>query len=656
MNLSISNNLVGHSDPIQMPVSELLTGTYHFTIPSYQRGYRWESGDGVHPNEDAKQVDDLLNDLTSFVVGNTNVKPNYYLQPLMVKPRQNQQSVWEWEVLDGQQRLTTILLILKCLNEKLMMNNPLKLFTIRYDNRPLLDFNRITYDKNNQIDYNYPLPNSNQDSFYVRKAKDRIEKWYEDKIDGDTQLQDKLKDALIYADPSRGVNSTPSLRAIFIWYNVEPVGMHPFSTKGRIHDIEVFNRLNRGKISLTESELIKALFILKLKKYGSPHGSSLTIETLVKKWDDMGRKFQDDGLWKMISPRNKEYQNRLDLLFDFIRESDNNSKEKSSYLYFYKKMAKLLAVSDLEVLWDEIKRHFDKLCKWHEDAHSHNFVGYLVECGKSISGINREIGNKSSVIVLKEMVKKVLKTRGILFDASGEPTVEELNYKEHSDAIRKVLLLFNVVACDKYGQKFPFDSYRDFSYDIEHVNSQTENPIEKIEEKIEWIKEQAFQCLMEDRLEMDKATNHWTQSAVIARELIIEGVQLLRHFKDNDNKDIGNRFKPYRIKVESYYAYGNPTVSNALISADRDSLGNLNLLNSSINREYKNALYPNKLKTLKRCDQEGVYIPLCTKYLFLKYYTNTSNSASAFNMMRWRKEDQEDYLKTIKFTLKNALL
>ena len=87
----------------------------------------------------------------------------------------------------------------------------------------------------------------------------------------------------------------------------------------------------------------------------------------------------------------------------------------------------------------------------------------------------------------------------------------------------------------------------------------------------------------------------------------------------------------------------------------RHSLGNLTLLNSTINREYKNALYPNKLKTLKRYDQEGVYIPLCTKYLFLKYYTNTSNTTSAFNMMRWRQEDQKDYVNAICFTLKNAL-
>ena len=655
MDLTNINNLVGNPNPIQMPVSELLTGTCHFTIPSYQRGYRWESGDGINPNEESKQVDDLLSDLTNFVIAHPTDKANYYLQPLMVKPRYNGQ-YWEWEVLDGQQRLTTMLLILKCLNKKLRPSNPLDLFTIRYDSRKQLDFGKITYDKSS-ADYDYPLPNDNQDCYYVRKAKDRIEKWYEDEVDKNGPLQNKLKEALLDEDASRrGIKPFPLLRAVFIWYNVEPASsIGPVATT-RIHDIEVFNRLNRGKISLTASELIKALFILRLKKLGTPAGSSLTIETLVRKWDDMGRKLQDDGLWKMISPRDKEYQNRLDLLFDFIRESDAKSKEKQSYLYYYKKMnSSTFAVADLETLWEDIKRHFDKLCKWHEDAHIHNYVGYLVECGKSISEINRKIENGSTVAVLKDMARQVLTSKGIMFDSSGEPDLGNLNYKDHSDSIRKVLLLFNVVSCDKYGLKFPFDSYRDGSYDIEHVNSQTDNPIEKIAEKMAWIKDQALQCLWEDRLEKDPVTNKWTHAASVARDLIIEGVRLLSVFIDK-GMDPRNEFQLYRRKVESYYAYGNPYVPNAIISADRDSIGNLTLLNSTINREYKNALYPNKLKTLKRCDQEGVYIPLCTKYLFLKYYTRTANATSAFNMMRWRKEDQDDYLKAIQFTIKNALL
>ena len=98
MDLTNIKNTLGHPDPIQMPVSELITGSYVFNIPSYQRGYRWESNDMSCPTNDVKQVDDLLEDLTTFV-GN-NLSGNYYLQPLMVKPRKDKSGRWVWDVLD----------------------------------------------------------------------------------------------------------------------------------------------------------------------------------------------------------------------------------------------------------------------------------------------------------------------------------------------------------------------------------------------------------------------------------------------------------------------------------------------------------------------------------------------------------------------------
>ncbi len=118
LDLTQAKNIVGHTEPIEMPVSELLNGSYIFNIPSYQRGYRWESSEKGDSSEEIKQVDDLLNDLTSFV--SSTSKGNYYLQPLMVKPRLAENGTIEWDVLDGQQRLTTMLLILKCINENLL--------------------------------------------------------------------------------------------------------------------------------------------------------------------------------------------------------------------------------------------------------------------------------------------------------------------------------------------------------------------------------------------------------------------------------------------------------------------------------------------------------------------------------------------------------
>lgn len=638
MDLTDVKKMAESSEPIEMPVSELLTGNYQFSIPSYQRGYRWESTEaGGEDEQEAKQVDDLLNDLTYFVTSNPHKKANYYLQPLMVKPRLLADGSYEWDVLDGQQRLTTMLLVLKCLKERLYGGQQFGLYELKYANRKQLDFNRITFDRDS-ADYDFPMANENLDSYYVRKAKDRIERWYDNELSNNPSLSDKFKEMLFYPDETRGVNSSPALRAKFIWYNVQALQPGAPQLNGnRQHDIEVFNRLNRGKISLTDSELIKALFLLCIKVAPAYGSSLLTPETLVRKWDDMGKKFQNEEFWNMIAPKGADYSNRLDLLFDFIKDCSGNGKG-SAYRFYYKKMHGLFTSPDInkvEELWTEVKQYFDTLCKWHENVHKHNFIGYLIENGE-------ELANIYSSPDLETKIRKGL----------GLENVDEIDTLRYYDnegykKIRKVLLLFNVLTCDKFGQKFPFNLYRDNTFDVEHVNSQTDNPIEKIDEKIAWVKQQAIPCLWIDRNETD-TNGILTSGAREARDLITEGVQFLRDVKLNNNRDTGSKFKGYRTAVEYYYASGNRNTG----MFEKDAIGNLALLNSSINREYKNALFPQKLRTLKRSDQEGVYIPLCTKYMFLKYYSNPQANVSAFSMMRWRQEDQDEYTEAIKESIR----
>ena len=638
MDLTDVKKMAESSEPIEMPVSELLTGNYQFSIPSYQRGYRWESTEaGGEDEQEAKQVDDLLNDLTYFVTSNPHKKANYYLQPLMVKPRLLADGSYEWDVLDGQQRLTTMLLVLKCLKERLYGGQQFGLYELKYANRKQLDFNRITFDRAS-ADYDFPMANENLDSYYVRKAKDRIERWYDNELSNNPSLSDKFKEMLFYPDETRGVNSSPALRAKFIWYNVQALQPGAPQLNGnRQHDIEVFNRLNRGKISLTDSELIKALFLLCIKVAPAYGSSLLTPETLVRKWDDMGKKFQNEEFWNMIAPKGADYSNRLDLLFDFIKDCSGNGKG-CAYRFYYKKMHGLLSSPDInkvEELWTEVKQYFDTLCKWHENVHKHNFIGYLIENGEDLANIYSS----------PDLETKIRKGLGL----ENVDEIDTLRYYDNEGykKIRKVLLLFNVLTCDKFGQKFPFNLYRDNTFDVEHVNSQTDNPIEKIDEKIAWVKQQAIPCLWIDRNETD-TNGILTSGAREARDLITEGVQFLRDVKLNNNRDTGSKFKGYRTAVEYYYASGNRNTG----MFEKDAIGNLALLNSSINREYKNALFPQKLRTLKRSDQEGVYIPLCTKYMFLKYYSNPQANVSAFSMMRWRQEDQDEYTEAIKESIR----
>ena len=78
-----------------------------FYVPAYQRGYRWS----------AEQVEQLIDDLIEFKTRKENNSQAFYcLQPLVVKPV-NQDGIESLEVIDGQQRLTTILIILQVLRQ-----------------------------------------------------------------------------------------------------------------------------------------------------------------------------------------------------------------------------------------------------------------------------------------------------------------------------------------------------------------------------------------------------------------------------------------------------------------------------------------------------------------------------------------------------------
>ena len=77
---------------------------YNFNIPDYQRGYRWEK----------KHVINLLDDLLDFSEQQAKKEGQFYcLQPLAViknKDLSNSEKV-VYDVIDGQQRLTTIFLL-----------------------------------------------------------------------------------------------------------------------------------------------------------------------------------------------------------------------------------------------------------------------------------------------------------------------------------------------------------------------------------------------------------------------------------------------------------------------------------------------------------------------------------------------------------------
>ena len=128
-----------------------------FFIPDYQRGYRWEK----------QEIIDLLTDLYTYakaVFRQETTSKFYCLQPLVVKERAEN----NYEVIDGQQRLTTIYLLLNYLNEE----NPFKL---TYETRKNCEdfFEQRKY---------LNIVSSNPDFYHISKGYSYIKEWFEETL------------------------------------------------------------------------------------------------------------------------------------------------------------------------------------------------------------------------------------------------------------------------------------------------------------------------------------------------------------------------------------------------------------------------------------------------------------------------------------------
>lgn len=176
-----------------------------FIIPDYQRGYRWAC---------QLQVSALLEDILDFMLKTGNDRSKIYcLQPLVVTGSQLEQG--SWEVIDGQQRLTTLYLLLQALE--------MKTFDLKYETRP----------KTAQFLQDLVLQDledhSNPDFHYISEAWKFIRDWVEKKMLKVPDFETKFKSIL-------------AENVSVIWYDVE--------SEKRRENIEVFNRLNAGKIPL----------------------------------------------------------------------------------------------------------------------------------------------------------------------------------------------------------------------------------------------------------------------------------------------------------------------------------------------------------------------------------------------------------------------
>lgn len=165
--------------------------------------------------------------------------------------------------------------------------------------------------------------------------------------------------------------------------------------------------------------------------------------------------------------------------------------------------------------------------------------------------------------------------------------------------------------------RFPFDRFKKENWDIEHIHAiATEMPKNK-QHRIDWLNN-SKEYINED----EKLTSSISDFVISYDEKIKENPESF--------DELANRVLEYYSKKSN-------------IETDINDLSNLVLLDSGTNRSYKNAVFPAKRKTIINKEKEGTFIPVCTKNVFLKYYTPDLEQ-----MTFWDENDRTAYLEVIK--------
>ena len=416
MNYRLAHKTIGFGiDPTTRLPTQGIEGT--FFIPSYQRGYRWT----------ADEVTKLLDDIWESAG-----KP-YSLQPIVVQSH----GTGTWELIDGQQRLTTLWLLLR------VMKKGEPRYRLEYQTRP----GSQAYLQ--QIDASQATLNI--DYFHIHQAHTTISAWFVNKM-GEEYQQFLIDEMFRFLSTSVRV----------IWYEV-PATEEP---------IPLFTRLNQGRIPLTDAELIKAVLLTQVEK--DKPGREIEIAA---QWDGIERDLQRDEIWAFVAHQGaQQHSTRIDLLLDTLAKKPAEARR-----YYTFDALQGDAQKNSLIFWNKVVALHAQVLGWFEEPRWYNKIGFLVACGISIGEVmelaqgqtKRDFNN-----ALTTTIKTTLETRADYLDT--------LSYENdsHKLILQRLLLLFNVETCR---ERFPFEKHAGAWWTLEHIHAQNAQALNRADQWDTWL-------------------------------------------------------------------------------------------------------------------------------------------------------------------------
>ena len=557
----------------------------NFFVPDYQRGYRWGEN----------EVKQLLGDIYE------NGLKSYYLQPIVVQPIKGE----DFELIDGQQRLTTLYLLLNYLEKSFSGESKTsRKYEITYETRKETHSYLTDLDPNKKED--------NIDFFFIYNAYRTIKEWFKD----DRSTINK-----------------------FYFYLTEYVKIIWYEPEDNVSGVELFTRLNIGRIPLTNSELVRALFL--------SHNSDLTPAEqleIAAEWDSIEKELHQPSFWAFLTNYQPEdYPNRIDLLFDLMAGGKSRDKY-ATFFYFNNKIKEKEKKQDL---WKDIVTYFARLKEWYGNREVFHKVGFLVSIGNKdkalINLLNNSAGKKKDEVsvYLDSEIKKEMK----------EVNLGELTYQKNKDQtlIHRTLLLFNILSVINVKDeslRFPFDKYKNNAWSLEHIHAQNAETLNTTEKQKEWlsIHKEVLQSMVE-RKNLENVIKEKEEQGSTIETQIKKLRNLLNAIEKMEQQNSIVKAQFDELQKEVFEQLSKETEGDYL-----DSLANMALLNIGNNAALNNSVFEVKRRKIIEMDKAGAYIPYCTRMVFFKYYTSTPS-----NLYFWGADDREAYIKAIEETLKPYL-
>lgn len=508
----------------------------NFYVPAYQRGYRWGQ----------VEVRRLLDDIWE------SREKDYYLQPVVVKELGD-----EWELVDGQQRLTTLFLVFKYMeNEGLQSSGAA--YTMRYETRPDSGQYLKSLDE--------ARSQRNIDFFHINEAYRCIREWFDAHGSRRQYVANKFYEALFE-------------HVRVIWY----------LAPNDLDAVTLFTRLNVGRIPLTDAELVKALLLSRTRSTTS--GTDRSYE-IAAQWDSIERDLRDPELWAFVTGKASEEPTHISLLLDTIAGGPTG-RDRPLFHTFETLRPEIIA--DPLALWERVVDLHSLVLGWHDNRDLFHKIGYLVAEGKPFAELIRRADRKS-----KSDFESVLD--GLIRDSLRltDDQLRELAYGSEKSA--KALLLHNVETVRQRqhsSERYSFKEHALGKWSLEHIHAQNTDRLSRADQWTAWLQLHRKALAALDVID-----------PVLKQEVLdrVDQALALPTLKEAD-------FRPLERDLTDLLSEDDMGADSI------DSIANLALLNGNDNSALSNSVFAVKRAEILERDRNGSYIPVATRNAFLKYYT-----------------------------------